>query len=426
MNAALVLFGSFSILTLLKIPIPFALGLGSIITILWGGKITVMLVAQRMATSMESFALLAIPLFILTGEIINSSGAGRRLVRFADAIVGHITGGLAHANILASMFFGGISGAASADTAVIGSILIPTMTEAGYSRSFSTAVTITSSPIGIIIPPSIVMVIYGWLSGVPVPRLFAAGFIPGTLVGIMLMVLSYYISKKKKYGGVRKFDRHELFRSFVDAVPALVMPLIILGGIFAGIFTATEAAAVAVVYSIFICLFVYREPKLKEIPAIFMRVSVTSGEIILLIAMAAAFGWVMTVEQIPQTISAFFISFAPNAPTFLFAVIIICLIVGCFLTPTAALVLLVPILFPLAGTFGVDPLHFGLVLISALAVGHVTPPVGLCLYVGSNISGIPISELIGPTMPFILVLVLLCVLIAIFPRLVLVVPALFF
>lgn len=426
MNAALVLFGSFSVLTLLKIPIPFALGLGSIFTILWGGKITVMLVAQRMATSMESFALLAIPLFILTGELINASGAGRRLVRFANAIVGHITGGLAHANILASMFFGGISGAASADTAVIGSILIPTMTEAGYSRSFSTVVTITSSPIGIIIPPSIAMVIYGWLSGVPVPRLFAAGFIPGTLVGLMLMVLSYYISKKKKYGGSRRFDMHELVSSFVDAVPALVMPLIILGGIFAGIFTATEAAAIAVVYSLLVCFFVYKEPKLSELPNLFIRVSIMSGEIILLIAMASAFGWVMTMEQIPQSISAFFIGLAPNALSFLFAVILISLIVGCFLTPTAALVLLVPILFPVAAQFKLDPLHFGLVLISALAIGHVTPPVGLCLYVGSNISGIPISGLIRPIMPFLLVLVLLSVLLAIFPQLTLFVPQLFF
>jgi tripartite ATP-independent transporter DctM subunit len=424
--SVLVLFGSFFTFILLKVPIPFALGISSIITLFCKGNITIMLVVQRMATSMESFALLAIPLFVLTGELINSSGSGRRLVRFADALVGHITGGLAHANILASMFFGGISGAASADTAAIGSILIPTMSESGYSKSFSTIVTITSSPIGIIIPPSIAMVIYGWLSGVQIPRLFAAGFIPGVLVGLMLMILSYWISKKNNFGRKRKFNWQELRESFIDALPALVLPIIILGGIFGGIFTATEAAAVAVVYGLFISLFVYREPKITEIPQIFMHACKVSGAIILLIAMTGSFGWVMTIERIPVRLSEFFLTITPNSITFLFSVIFICLIVGCFLTPTSALVLLVPVLFPISKTFGIDSLHFGLVMISALAIGHVTPPVGLCLYVGSNISEIPISDLIVPLIPFFFVLLFLSILIAIFPGLVLFIPEILF
>jgi len=424
--SVLILFGSFFLFIILKVPIPFALGISSIITLLWKGNITIMLVAQRMVTSMESFALLAIPLFVLTGELINSSGSGRRLVRFADALIGHITGGLAHTNILASMFFGGISGAASADTAAIGSILIPTMSESGYSKSFSTIVTITSSPIGIIIPPSIAMVIYGWLSGVPIPRLFAAGFIPGILVGLMLMILSYYISKKNNFGRKKNFSLQELWQSFVDALPALFLPIIILGGIFGGIFTATEAAAVAVMYGLFICIFVYKEPKISEIPKVFMHACKVSGGIILLIAMTAGFGWVMTIERIPLKLSQFFLNITPNSLTFLFSVIFICLIVGCFLTPTSALVLLVPILFPVSKNFAIDPLHFGLVLITALAIGHVTPPVGLCLYVGSNISEIPISDLVRPLIPFFLVLLFLSILIACFPQLVLVVPELFF
>lgn len=426
MNAVTVLFGSFAVLTLAKIPIPFALGLSSLLTIIWGGKITVMLVAQRMATSMESFALLAIPLFILTGELINSSGAGRRLVRLADAMVGHITGGLAHANILASMFFGGISGSASADTAAIGSILIPTMTEAGYDKAFATAVTISSSPIGMIIPPSIAMVIYGWLAGVPVPELFAAGFVPGILVSLMLMIIAYIISKKKSYGRVRPFDWKELWDAFLDALPALVMPLIILGGIFAGIFTATESAAVAVVYSLVISLFVYKETVIKDLPKILFRVGRMSGEIILLIATASAFGWVMTMEQIPQVVSLFFINLSPNALSFLMAVIVICLIVGCFLTPTAALVLLVPVLLPVVHKFAISPLQFGLVLVCALAVGHITPPVGLCLYIGSKISGLSITQILRPTIPFLLTIVMLAVLVAVFPQLVLFVPQFFF
>ena len=203
---AAVMFGAFALLLFLKIPIPFALGLSTILTVVAHGRLTLMVVAQRMVTSMESYALLAIPLFILTGELIVESGAGRKLVRFANSLVGHITGGLAHTNILASMFFGGISGAASADTAAIGSILIPTMSESGYSKTFATVVTITSSPIGIIIPPSIAMVIFGWMAGVSIPRLFAAGFVPGVLVGLMLMALSYIISKQKGYGVNTRFS----------------------------------------------------------------------------------------------------------------------------------------------------------------------------------------------------------------------------
>jgi len=384
----------------------------------------VVVVVQRMATSMESFSLLAIPLFILAGEIINKSGAGERLVKFANRLVGHITGGLAHSNILASMFFGGISGSASADTAAIGSILIPAMAKSGYSKEFATAVTITSSPIGNLIPPSITLVIFGWLAGVQISRLFIAGIVPGILVGCMLMALSFFISKKHNFGTHQEFDLKELWLSFVDSLPALVLPIIILGGMFTGIFTATEAAAVAVVYSFLISIFIYRKPALSELPAVFVKSCKLSGGVVLLIAMTGGFGWIMSIEKIPQYLSAAFLSVTPNGLVFLFSVIAISLIVGCFLTPTSALVLLVPILFPVAQTFRVDPLHFGMVLVSALVIGHVTPPVGLCLYIGSSISGIPVSKLIKPIMPFFGVLVLLSVLIALFPEIVLLLPRL--
>ncbi|MGB4338060.1 MAG: TRAP transporter large permease [Bacillota bacterium] len=420
--ASIVLFGSFALMVLLNTPIPFALGLSSVVTLLWRGGVTLMLVAQRMIPAIDSFALLSIPLFILAGDIMNTGGCGKRLVKFANALVGHIRGGLAHANILASLFFGGISGSASADTAALGAILIPAMTEEGYDKAFSTVVTITSSPLGTIIPPSIVMVLYGWMTGAPVPKLFAAGFIPGTIIGIGLMVLSYVISKKHGYGKTYPFRWSELWKTFIDSLPALLMPLIILGGIFGGVFTATEAAAVAVMYGLIAGFFIYKELKLKDIPGVLIRSCLTTGGVMLLIALSATFGWVMSFERIPLLLTEFFIKYVPTGFAFLMVVILISLIIGCFLTPTSAQIIMVPILYPVALRFGIDPIHFGLVLICALAIGHVTPPVGLCLYIGSSISQIPVAGLVRPLVPFILVMIITTILIALIPELVLFIP----
>lgn len=425
LSSITVLFGSFFILLLLNIPVPYVLGLSSVITLLWRGGLDLMLIPQRIVPAIDSFALLAIPLYILAGEVIGY-GSGKRLIRFADELIGHITGGLAHANILASVFFGGISGSASADTAAIGSIMIPQMEEAGYDRAFATAVTITSSPLATIIPPSITMVLYSWMTGVPVSEVFVAGFIPGLLMAFGLMVISYWASKKYGYGYRRRFDFRRLVKTFVESIPALVMPLIILGGIFSGIFTATEAGAVAVVYGLIIGLFVYKEIKLSDLPRIFMNTCATTGGVMLLLSLTAAFGWVMTVEQIPLQLTQFFMSFTPNGLVFLLVVIVIALIVGCFLTPTAALAIMVPILTPIAQGFGINLLHFGLVLLPALSLGHFTPPVGLCLYIGSSISGIPIAKLTRPVLPFLLAMVTVCVLLAVFPQISLFLPRLFF
>lgn len=425
LSSAAVLFGSFGILLLLNIPVPFGLGLSSVITLLWRGGLDLMLIPQRIVPAIDSFALLAIPLFVLAGEVIGY-GSGERLIRLADELVGHITGGLAHANILASLFFGGISGSASADTAAIGSIMIPEMERAGYDRAFATAVTITSSPLATIIPPSIVMVLYSWMTGVPVSTIFVAGFIPGTLMGLGLMVISYIVSKKHGYGHKRRFNIRSLAKSFIESLPALLMPLIILGGIFGGIFTATEAGAVAVVYGLLIGLFVYKEIKLSDLPRIFMNTCATTGGVMLLLALTSAFGWVMTAEQIPLQVTQFFLSFTPNGLVFLLVVIVICLIVGCFLTPTAALTIMVPILVPVARSFGVELLHLGLVMLVTLSLGHFTPPVGLCLYIGSSISGIPIAKLVRPVMPFLLAMIVVSILLAVFPELVFFLPRIVF
>lgn len=425
LSGATVLFGSFFILLLLNIPVPFVLGLSSVITLLWRGGPDLMLIPQRVIPAIDSFALLAIPLFVLAGEVIGY-GCGRRLVRFANELVGHVTGGLAHANILASLFFGGISGSASADTAAIGSIMIPEMEQAGYDRAFSTAVTITSSPLATIIPPSIVMVLYSWMTGVPVSEVFVAGFIPGALMGLGLMVVAYVASKKNGYGHKRSLSMRRIAKSFVESLPALVMPLIILGGIFGGIFTATEAGAVAVMYGLIAGMVIYKEIKLSDLPQIFMNTCATTGGIMLLLALTSAFGWIMTAEQIPLQVTQLFLAITPNGLTFLLAVIVISLVVGCFLTPTAALAIMVPILVPAAKSFGVDLIHLGLVMMCTLSLGHFTPPVGLCLYIGSSISGIPIAGLIRPVMPFLIAMIIVCILLAIFPQLVLFLPRVFF
>jgi C4-dicarboxylate transporter DctM subunit len=420
----LLLFGSFVFFVVIRVPVVFSLALSCLTVLLWNGDISLMLLAQRTATGLDSFPLLAVPLFILMGEILNRGGCGEKLVEFSKRLVGGITGGLAHANIVASMFFGGISGVATADTAAIGSVLIPTMIKAGYDAKFSTVVTVTSSIIGIIIPPSIDMILYGWISGTSIVELFAGGIIPGILVGLSLMALSHWICMKRGYRSAEKFSFPKLTKAFFSALPALVMPILIIGGMFTGIFTATEAASIAVVYGIIIAVVFYKGFQFRDIPALILQVCSTVGSIMLLIAVCKTFGWILTAERIPHTISEFFLNNLPYPSLFLLNVILICLIVGTFLTPAAATIILTPILAPVSTTFGIDPVHFGLVLVCSVAIGHVTPPVALTLYIGAGISGVPVSDLIKPLMPFLLVLVLVTLAVAYIPPLTLFLPSL--
>ncbi|MDF1591150.1 MAG: TRAP transporter large permease [Desulfobacterales bacterium] len=420
----LLLFGSFIFFVLIRVPVVFSLALSCLTVLLWNGDISLMLLAQRTATSLDSFPLLAVPLFIMMGEIMNRGGCGEKLVEFSQRLVGGITGGLAHANIVASMFFGGISGVATADTAAIGSVLIPTMLKAGYDAKFSTVVTVTSSIIGIIIPPSIDMILYGWISGTSIVELFAGGIIPGILVGLSLMALSHWICMKRGYRSDEKFSFPKLSKAFVSALPALVMPILIIGGMFTGIFTATEAASIAVVYGIIIAVVFYKGLQMKDIPDLILQVCTTVGSIMLLIAVCKTFGWKLTAERIPHTISEFFLNNLPYKSLFLLNVILICLVVGTFLTPAAATIILTPILAPVSTSFGIDPVHFGLVVVCSVAIGHVTPPVALTLYIGAGISGVPVSDLIKPLMPFLLVLILVTLAVAYIPPLTLFLPSL--
>lgn len=420
----LVLFGSFLFFLIIRVPVIFSLGLSALTALLWSGDTTLMLIAQRTATGLDSFPLLAVPLFMFMGEILNRGGCGDSLVYFSQRLVGGLTGGLAHANILASMFFGGISGVATADTAAVGSVLIPTMVKAGYGAPFSTVVTVTSSVIGIIVPPSIDMILYGWISGTSIVDLFAGGIVPGILIGLSLMALSHVISMKRGYRSQEKFSFPKLKKAFMQASPALVMPFLIIGGMFTGVFTATEGASVAVFYGIFISILFYRGLKLSQLPDLLLKVCMTVGSIMMLIAFCKTFGWILTAERIPQTISEFFLQNLPYQWLFLANVILVSLIVGTFLTPAAATIILTPILAPVAASFGLDPVHFGLVLVCSVAIGHVTPPVALTLYIGSGISGVPVSKLLRPLMPFWAILVVMTLAVAYIPALTLTLPAL--
>jgi C4-dicarboxylate transporter DctM subunit len=405
------------------IPVAFCLALTSLIVLLIIGDVPLQLIPQRMFTGMDSFPLMAVPFFILAGELMNSAGITQRIVRFSNALVGHIRGGLAHVNIVASMFFAGISGSAVADTAALGSILIPAMEKDGYDITFSAAVTASSSVIGPIIPPSIPVVIFALVGSVSVGGLFLAGVVPGVLIGFGLMIVAYIISRKKNYGTKHPMvSLREFVSSFIGAFIPLLMPLIILGGILSGVFTPTEAASVAATYAIVIGFFVLRTLKLKDLPGIFYRSMVTTSIILIVMACANIFSWVLGTEMIPQKVAMAISSITSNPLLFLLLINILLLIVGCFLEGLAAIIILVPILLPLSQQMGIDPLHFGIVVVMNLMIGLITPPLGLCLFVCCSVASVDLIRLIRVSAPFILVEIIALLIVTYFPQIVLFIP----
>lgn len=419
-----VLFLTFGLCLLLSMPVVFSLLVASIVAILWGGSIPLTIVAHKLVSGIDSYPLLAIPLFIVFGEVVNKGGIGRRIVDFSQALVGSFRGGLAHANVVASMFFGGLSGSATADSAAIGSVLIPAMKRGGYPATFSVAVTATSSIIGIIIPPSVDLILYGWLTDTPIDELFAGGLLPGILIGVALMVVCHILSVRHGYGIRQPFSLPELVRRTGDTFPALLMPLIIIGGILFGISTVTEAAAASVVYGLLVTWLYYRELTFKDLPGLFSDAATTIGQVMFLLGTAKVFAYVMTVEQVPLQLSQALFDALPSTGFFALNVVLICLVVGLFLTPAIATIILTPILYPAAVGFGVDPVHFGLMLVSGLALGHVTPPVGLTLLLTSSIGGVSVGEMMRPLLPFFLMLVAIVLVIAYVPAITLFIPEL--
>jgi tripartite ATP-independent transporter DctM subunit len=356
---------------------------------------------------------------------MNKSGITHRLVKFSNTLVGHLRGGLAHANIVASIFFSGMTGAAVSDTAAIGTMLIPAMVEDGYDKDFSAAITAASSIIGPTIPPSNMMVIYGSLMSVSIAGLFAAGLVPGLLIAFFLMILSGFIAKKRGYPKSARSSLKQILLATKEAVLPLLMPIIILGGILTGIFTPTEAAAVAVGYAFIIGFFVLRTLKLRDIPDLLYQTGKTTGVVFLIIGSASILGWILTMERVPESVAAGFLSVSNNPHIILLLILVLMLIVGMFMDIAAALIILGPILHPIAvNNLGIDPIHFGIIMVLSLNLALMTPPVGACLFVACNISNLSLEALTKAIWPFIVVEVIALFIIAYWSDLVLFFPRL--
>lgn len=421
----IIIFGALIILLFLGLPVGFSLMLSSFAYILFEGNIHLGVMTQKFVAGANNFTLLAVPFFILAGNFMNSSGVTDRLFKFAKAIVGHIPGGLAHANVVASIFFSGMSGAAVADAGGLGTIEIKAMRDDGYDDEFSAAVTAASSTIGPIIPPSIPMVIYALLSNTSVAALFAAGLIPGILMGVSLMILIYFYSLKHKYPRHPKIGLVKILKTFLSALLPLITPLIIIGGILSGIFTPTEAGAVAVMYSLFLGIFVYRTLDLKIIKQVIIDSAYTTASVMFIVMASALFAWVLTIERVPVFLGSYILSMVQdNYILFLLMVNIFLLFIGCFLEPTAAMLILMPIFIPICNSLGINLVHFGVIVVLNLMIGLLTPPVGLVLNIVADLVKKPFERIVIATLPFLVPLIIVLLLITYFPGWVLFVPRL--
>ncbi|WP_299223598.1 TRAP transporter large permease [uncultured Aquimarina sp.] len=423
----LILTLSFLVLLSIRVPVAYAIGLSGLFTLMVAMPFmpSVTTLAQRMATSLDSFTLSAIPFFILAGQIMNKGGIAVRLINFAKAIVGPLPGGLAFVNIFACMLFGAISGSAVAAASAIGGFMNPMMEKEGYDKPFSAAVNITSSTTGLLIPPSNVLIIYSLASGgVSIAALFVAGYVPGLLIGLALMLVAGVYSVIKKYPTEKLVSFKVFFKRFLDALPSLLLLVVVIGGIVAGIFTATEASAIAVIYT-FVLAMAYKEISFKSIASILLETIKTSSIVLLLIATSIAMSWVMSYENIPQEISNALLSVSENPIVILILINLILLFVGVFMDMTPAILIFTPIFLPIVTDLGMNPIHFGIVMILNLCIGLCTPPVGSVLFVGCSVAELSIQKVIRPLMPLFLIMILVLVLITYIPQLSLWLPRVF-
>ncbi len=410
-------------LAALGLPIAASLGITSMFVLLVIQDVSIAVIVQRVFSGIDSFPLMAIPLFVLAGNAMNVGGTTSRIVRFSNAIVGRARGGLAHINVLASMFFGGISGSAVADTSSIGGIMIPSMIQEKYDRGFSASITAFSSALGPIIPPSITMVVYGITTGRSIRRLFIAGAIPGIIYGLGLMAAVAYIATRHDYPRPPKLTLREKVASLRDVVWALLMPVIVVGGILTGVFTVTESAAVAAVYSIFAGLFIYKGiDSYQKFFRILESSVVLVGSIMILIGTAKLYSWLLVINRVPDLLSNFIFSITTNPFAVLLLINVFIIIVGMFVEANAAIVIFVPILYPLVTKLGIDPVHFGVVIVFNLCLGLVTPPVGLCLNLASKIAKCSLFHSIKHSGWFFLVGLVVLLAITYWPQMVLFLP----
>lgn len=400
------LFGSFFALLILNVPIGIALGLASVLAIIIAG-VPLEMLAQGMITAVDSFPLMAVPFFILAGDLMGKGGISKRLLAVADVLVGRFPGGLAMVTVAASMFFGAISGSAPATVAAMGTMMIPEMVKAGYDKKFAAAAVAASGTIGVMIPPSIPMVIYGVSTGASIGDMFIAGVLPGILVGLSLMIWCYIYAKRKGLrGSDTRFTIKGLLKVCNYAKWALLVPVIILGGIYGGIFTPTEAAVVAVVYGFIAGVFIYRELKLPDVPSVVASSALTTATVLIIVGTATTFGRLLALEQVPTMLANAITSFSDSSVVVLLLINILLLIVGLFMDTLAAIIILAPILLPIATKVGLNPIHFGIIMVVNLAIGFVTPPLGVNLFVANGISGVPLEKLSKAVIPFFLVLLL--------------------
>ena len=417
---------TFVVTLFIGVPVGVSLGLMGLVGVALLDSVPLEVVAQRIFTGLDSFPLMCIPFFILAGDLMNSGKITERLVKFADLIVGRFRGALAHANIIASMFFGGITGSAAADVSAIGSMLIPAMEEDGYTPDFSAAVTASSSLQGPIIPPSILAVIYGATMGQSIGALFAAGIPLGIMFGLSDMAVVVYLARKMNFPKkVLKMTRKQKLSIIGQAIVAMVMPLIILGGILSGIFTPTESAAVAVGYAFLISIFVLRTVKIRQVPKIILNAAFSTGVVFLLLATARLFSWVLSTYQVPILIRNGILSITDSPVIIILLIDVILLAVGTVMDPGAAIIMLAPALAPLAQQVGLHDIQFGMLMITSLALGLITPPVGLCLFISADIAHISMERVARAVFPFFLIHLVVIGLISFAPDIVLFAPRFF-
>jgi tripartite ATP-independent transporter DctM subunit len=427
MNSIAVLGISFVVLLLMNVPIAFALGMSTLLTILSiGGIPAFTIIAQKMATGIDTFALLAIPFFILSGLLMGRGGIARRLIDFAGSLVGWLPGGLAYVNVLTCMMFGSISGSAVAAVSAIGGFMVPEMNKKKYDQNFNVSVTVTAATTGLLIPPSNAMIVYSLAAGsVSIAAMFLAGFLPGILVGIGIMIVCGIIAARRSYGGGERTGFKTIVITFKRAVLSLLLVFIVMGGIIGGIFTATEAAAIAVLYAFVLSVLIYREVKPRDIPKILLDTGITTAVVMLLIATSTAMSWILAYENIPQTISAALLAVSDNKIVIMLLINVILLVVGTFMDMTPAILIFTPILLPVVTTLGVNPIHFGILLIANLCIGLCTPPVGTALFVGCGIGKTTIAKITPSLIPFFIAMIAALMVICYVPAVSMFVPGLF-
>ncbi|SNR68495.1 TRAP transporter large permease [Puniceibacterium sediminis] len=425
--AVIILFGSFFVLMAVGVPIAFSIGISATLTFLLFMSFdqSVFVVAQQMASGLDSFTLLAIPFFILAGNIMNRGGLAIRLVALAQVLGGRLPGALAHCNVIANMMFGSISGSAVASAAAVGGVMAPLQKKEGYDPAFSAAVNIASSPTGLLIPPSTTFIVYSLITGgTSISALFVAGYLPGILMGLSLMMVAGFIAKKRGYPLMPRPSWREVGITVRDAILPLGLIVVVMGGIVGGIFTATEASAAAVIYSLFLALIWYGELKIRDLPKIILDSAVTTTTVLLMIGASMAMSRAMAFGDIPYTVSDLLLGLSDNPLVVLLLINVALLVVGTFMDMTPALLIFTPIFLPVVQNLGMDPVHFGVVMTLNLCIGVCTPPVGSVLFIGCSIANVPIDRVIRPLLPFYAVLIALLLLVTYVPDISLFLPRL--